>query len=187
MSFKTKKLKMDHEPVRVMAEPPPKIYHEVHQKAATQRCARNDPSKKSEPGERNPGLPIVNGTIVPELVSPPPPPPTTPMKKEELLAAENLERFLASMMDQVEWLSPPPKAVTNPNVPPSLIARKEICPFHPERWTVGPPRNYATKTKTCPQRWRRRRECLHGSPGVRVPGRCGAVRPRSGPHTERSL
>ena len=105
--IKMKKLKMDHEPVRAMVEPPRKIYHEVRQKAAAQRRAQNGPSKKSQSGERNPGLPNVKGTTVPELVSPLPPP-TTLTKEEERLATENLERWLASVMDPVESLSPPP-------------------------------------------------------------------------------
>ena len=130
-SNKTKKLKMDHEPIRAMAEALRKIYLEAHQKAAAQRRAPNGPSKKSEPGERNPGLPSVNGITVPELVSPPPPPPTTPTN-EERLAAENLERLLASVMDPVESLSPPPKAATNQSLPPSPIACEDICQFHPE-------------------------------------------------------
>ena len=133
MSIKTKKLKMDHEPIQVMAEPPRKIYHEARQKAAAQQRVQNGRSKKSEPRERNPGLPIVNGTVVPWLVPPPPPPPTTPTKEEEeRLAMENLERLLASVMDPVESLSPLPKAVTNPSLPPSPIAHEEIGPFHPE-------------------------------------------------------
>ena len=116
-SNKTKNLKMDHEPVRARAEPQRKIYHEARQKAAAQRHARNSPSKKSEPGERNPGLPSVNGTVVPELVSPPPPPPTTPTK-EERLAAENLERLLASIYGSSGVAVPSSKGGDDPKSTP---------------------------------------------------------------------
>ena len=134
-NHKTKKLKIDHEPVRAMAEPPRKIYHEVRQKAAAQRRVQNGPSKKTEPDERSPGQPSVNGTLVPQSTVPPPPPLTTPMKEEEeKLAQESLERLLASVMGPVESLTPPPplKAATNPSPPKSPIAREEVCPFHPE-------------------------------------------------------
>ena len=109
-----------------MAEPPRKIYREARQKAATQRRVRNGPSKKTEPGKRNPGRPSVNGTVVPEL-TPPPPPPTTPTRDWR-------RRILwASVMHPVESLSPPPpEAATNPSLPPSLVAREEMCPFHRE-------------------------------------------------------
>ena len=73
MSSKTKKPRVDHEPVRAMAEPTHKIYHEGCQKPTH--------------NERNKGLPNVNGTVVPEVAWSPP---WTTVRKDlsqELLAS----------------------------------------------------------------------------------------------------
>ena len=73
----SKKPKLDHEPVRAMAEPPRKIHQDARRKAAALRRAKNVPPKDSStPSSKNPEAPAANNVDVHPLVPYPVSPPT---------------------------------------------------------------------------------------------------------------
>ena len=151
------KPKLDHEPVRAMAETPCKVYLDARQKVDALQRTRNVPSKYlSGLLSKNPEncLALANDMDVHPLVPSPP----SPLTMEEV---ESLEALLASVpqptdilgygvvplkMDQATQTKPP---LPNQTDPPSPIAHEEICPFHPtselQRGTSKKCRKYVSK------------------------------------------
>ena len=125
----SKKPKLDHEPVRAMAEPPRKTYQDARQKAAAERCAKNAPSLSKGPEPP----PTANNVDVHPLV---PYPVSLPTKVE----VEALEALLTSVSPsmtqtpQTEPLPSPPPSQKSPVpknlLPPVPTAQEMICLFH---------------------------------------------------------
>ena len=137
---RSKKPKLDHEPVRAMAKPPPKLYQDARRKAVELRCAKNVPPKDSSiPSPKKPEkcqAPAVNDVDLRPLV----PYPVSPPTKEEVQTLEALLSCVPTSTDPVPLKPEPAPTQMDPPTqmepPPSHTGQlpppqEVICPFNP--------------------------------------------------------